>query len=76
MAQELPSRRLLLVEGPDDHHVVRHLRDTHPDMPDFKISARNGFPNLKDAISPEIKVSGRTALGILVDANDDLNARW
>ena len=76
MAQELPSRRLLLVEGPDDHHVVRHLRDTHPDMPDFEISERNGFPNLKDAIGPEIKVSGRTALGILVDANDDLNARW
>lgn len=45
-------------------------------MPDFSISDKNGFPNLKAAISPEIKVPGRTALGILVDANDDCNARW
>ena len=45
-------------------------------MPDFEISDKKGFPKLRDAIGPELKVSGRTALGILVDANDDFNARW
>ena len=45
-------------------------------MPAFAISDKNGFPNLKAAIGPEIKVPGRTALGILVDANDDVAARW
>ena len=45
-------------------------------MPDFDISNKGGFPNLKAAIGPEIMVAGRMALGILVDANEDLDARW
>ena len=76
MTEALPPSRLLLVEGADDEHVVRHLCDLQPDMPDFAVSDKRGFPNLKDAIGPEIKVPGRTALGIMVDANDDLHARW
>ena len=76
MAQEQPPSRLLLVEGVDDRHVVQHLCSLQRDMPDFAISDKQGFPRLKDAIGPEIKVAGRTALGILVDANDDLAARW
>ena len=71
-----PPKQLLLVEGADDEHVVRHLRGRQPDMPDFEISDKKGFPNLRDAIRPELKAPGRTALGILVDANDDFNARW
>ncbi len=43
-------------------------------MPDFAISDKKGFPNLKAAIRPEIKVPGRMALGILVDADDELAA--
>ena len=74
--EDLPPPRLLLVEGEDDRHVVRHLRDRQPDMPQFDICDKRGFPNLRDSIGPEIKAPGRTALGILVDANDDLTARW
>ena len=70
MADDLPPSRLLLVEGADDEHVVRRLCDRQQNMPDFDIDKR-GFPNLKAAIGPEIKAPGRTALGILVDANDD-----
>lgn len=76
MAEDLPPRRLLLVEGVDDEHVVRHLCRRHPNMPDFTIRDKKGFLQLRDAIGPEIKVAGRSALGILVDANDDLDARW
>lgn len=76
MAGEVPASRVLLVEGADDEHVVRHLRTCHPDMPEFDIIDKNGFPNLKRAIAPEIKVSGRAALGILVDANHHRTGRW
>ena len=76
MAQGPPPSRLLLVEGADDEHVVRHLCSREPSIPNFAISDKKGFPRLKDAISPEIKVAGRTALGILVDADDDVDARW
>ena len=75
MADDLPPPRLLLVEGADDEHVVRQLCSRQTNMPHFDICDKRGFPNLKASIGPEIKASGRTALGILVDANDDLTAR-
>lgn len=76
MAGELPPRRVLLVEGVSDKHVVRHLRDRHSDVPQFEILDKGGFPDLCGAIGPEIKASGRLAVGILTDANDDPAARW
>ena len=76
MADDLPPRRVLLVEGPDDKHVVQHLCRRHADMPAFDILDKGGFTNVKSAIGPEIKVSGRTALGILVDANRHPARRW
>ena len=48
----------------------------HADLPAFDILDKGGFPNVKSAIGPEIKVSGRTALGILVDANRHPARRW
>ena len=78
MAGESEPARVLLVEGVDDKHVVKHLRNhqDHPDVPEFDILDKKGYPNLADAIGLEIKVSGRVAVGILADANDDLDGRW
>ena len=45
-------------------------------MPAFDISDKDGIDRLLDSISPEIKVSGRKSLGILVDANDEPANRW
>ena len=67
---------VLLVEGPDDKHVVRHLSNLHEEMPEFCVLNKEGINNLLQDIGLEILVSGRKAVGILVDANDDLNARW
>ena len=76
MANDLPSSRVLLVEGPDDRHVVQHLCKRQQEMPTFAIISKDGDPRLTRAIRPEMKVSGRTALGILADANADPQARW
>ena len=43
MAGELPPRRVLLVEGADDKHVVQHLCQLCADMPAFEIIDKNGF---------------------------------
>ena len=75
-AEDLPPERVLLVEGVDDEAVVWHLRERHQPMPAFDILNKRGFPKLHDAIGPEMKVSGRRAVGILADANDDPRARW
>lgn len=67
---------LLLVEGPDDKHVVRHLSDRFAEMPEFCVSHKEGIDTLLGDIGLELQAPGRAALGIVVDANDDLDARW
>ena len=68
--------RVLLVEGQDDEHVVRHLCLRSQPMPLFHIENKLNVDTLLDSIKQEVRVPGRKAVGILVDANDDLNARW
>ena len=67
---------VLLVEGLDDKHVVRHLSDRQEETPIICIFDKGGIEGLLEDIGLELRVSGRRVLGILVDANDDLNARW
>ena len=67
---------LLLVEGTDESHVIRCLRDRSEGMPSFDVAHKGGIGPLLEAIYPEVMMSGRSALGILVDANDDRQARW
>ena len=70
------SDHVLLVEGQDDKHVVRHLCHRHESTPSFSISDKDNITQLLESIGPEINVSGRQAVGILVDANDDVTGRW
>ena len=73
---EAPPAKLLLVEGPDDKHVVEHLRRRLASDLAFRCEDKGGIGPLLDAIDVEIATDGRVALGILMDANDDLAARW
>ena len=71
--------RVLLVEGQDDFHVVEHLRRrywTDDDAPSFETIIKNNDVELLKSISGEIKTEGREAIGILIDTDDDLTARW
>lgn len=68
--------RLLLVEGPNDKHVVWQICNRHPALPDFYIHDRNGVNAVLDSIGSELIVPGRQALGILVDSDDSLQSRW
>lgn len=70
------SDRVLLVEGQDDDHVIRHLCDRAGLLRDFSIVQRGGFSDLSRSIPVELAAPGRLALGVVVDANDDPAARW
>lgn len=71
-----PPPRVLLVEGPDDKHVVKHLcRGTDLENR-FNIDDKGGKDPLLAAIRNEVRVSGREALGILLDADNDVQSRW
>ena len=67
---------MLLVEGPDDEHVVAHLCARSGLARNFDIGQKGGFPELSKSIPVELAAPGRSALGVVVDANDNPAARW
>ena len=70
------SPNVLLVEGTDDEHVVKHIRCQSQQMPDFEIINKGGINALLESIRVEARVPSLATLGILVDADDDVNGRW
>lgn len=75
-SREADPTKLLLVEGSDDVQVVRQLVDHNSPHMRFEIWQRQGIDNLLRAIPLQYLVQGRVALGILVDADDNLQFRW
>ena len=78
---ESPTR-VLLVEGSDEHHVIDQIRNRlarqrlEP-LPEFSTSSQGGVERLLDAIEyGYVNAPGLSALGVIVDANDDPQARW
>ena len=65
-----------MVEGRDDERVVQSICEVHSDSPSFQILIKEGIDPLLKSISIELKVDDREAIGILADANNDINARW
>lgn len=75
-ASRTAGPRLLLVEGADDEHVVRHLLEQTHGTLNFDIEQLGGVARIRAEIEAQAKVPGRTVLGIVVDANSDAAARW
>ena len=67
---------VLLVEGEDDRHVIRHLCNRSEKDWKFEIRLGEGWESLREAIGAEIKAPRRKVIGIIVDADDDVGARW
>ena len=78
---ESPTR-VLLVEGSDEYHVIEQLRKrlarrSLEPLPEFSTRSQGGVQRLLDAIEyGYVNAPGLSALGIIVDANDDRQARW
>ena len=68
--------RLLLVEGPDDEHVICHLYQRAGFAVDFAVKAKGSVEQVVRNIRNEALAPGRVSLGIVVDANDKLSVRW
>ena len=80
-ASSQQQARVLLVEGQNDKHVVlqlvnRRFSGDNETAPEFYIKDMEGVQPLLDVIGAEIIAPNRQAVGILVDADDDINARW
>src|ERR1043166_4519017 len=72
------ARRLLLVEGSDDVHVVKHLCNAHGIPIDFEFSDVHdgGVERLLSQIPIRLKESEIENLGIIIDADEDAAGRW
>lgn len=73
----MADRLLLVVEGPDDKHVVYALVTRHNFKPEFKVQDEGGYETLFERLSPRLKPgSDLERFGIVVDADTDVLARW
>lgn len=68
--------RLLVVEGVNDKHVVRQIVGREQRIAAFEIAGAGGIEPLLDGIEARVNFTGRIALGIVADANNDIDARW
>lgn len=75
--------RVLLVEGREEQYVLPELLElagvTWPvDDPPVYVHQTDGVVNLldRDSLDTELHASGLLALGIIVDADQDLQVRW
>jgi hypothetical protein len=67
---------VLLVEGKDDEHVLYSLLEHHAVPEVFTIKNKDGITNILESLDVEIDASGLERIGIVVDADLDLDARW
>ena len=73
----MANRNILLVEGPDDEHVIRHICGNRgiPNLDDIK--PHGGADELLRVISTSLALSEQgDTFGIIIDADTDLAARW
>ena len=70
------ASRVLLVEGNDDRHVLYALLKAH-DVPDnFNVESMDGVDRLIDSMAVRLKARNEERLGLLLDADENLDARW
>jgi hypothetical protein len=73
----MASISALWVEGKDDQHVVLSLLEHHQVPEVFKVIDRKGVENLLDALRVQLAQGSDVArIGIVVDADMDVEARW
>jgi hypothetical protein len=66
----------LLVEGNDDKHVILALCKKYQICENFDIIDCKGIDNLLKQIPLTFKTSGIETIGIIIDADEDLQSRW
>ena len=71
------DRLLLLVESPDDKHVFLAILNRHHFEPEFSVLDEGGIETLLARLSIRLKPgTDLERLGVVVDADADVQARW
>ena len=72
----MADRFRILVEGRDGEYVLSRLLNHHNISEQIDIKNKNGIDNLLETLKQEFKASDLERLGIIVDADADIAARW
>jgi hypothetical protein len=72
----MPAKRILLVEGVDDEHVIKHLCGTRGVGMLDEIKQQGSVRKLLDQFPVRLKESDLVALGLVVDADEEIAGRW
>lgn len=72
----MEKTRILLVEGKDDEHVIKALCQKHEIPETFEIISCEGIENLFESLPVRLKTSGIEAIGVIMDADEDINRLW
>lgn len=68
------QKKVLLVEGINDKHVIRNLLRIH-EIEDIEIRDKEGISNILATLKTEVDAN-EDFLGIVVDANSSIDSRW
>jgi hypothetical protein len=68
-AGDASSRRVLLVEGPDDFHLLNHLLDQHGLADQFDLVQSGGNEQVFTSLRTRLKFPSLERLGIMLDAD-------
>lgn len=72
----MSARRILLVEGTDDKHVIMHICGNRGVQKLDEIAPQESVERLLDNFPVRLKESDLEVLGIVLDADTDLHGRW
>lgn len=71
------ARRIVMVEGKDDEHVIKHLCGNRGIPPCLTLKSHDGVEDLLDAIPVQLKATNDgDVVGVVLDADDNAQARW
>jgi hypothetical protein len=75
-SDEMAARKILLVEGSDDEHVLKHLCGQRGVQNLDEITPLGNAERLLESFPVRLKESDVEALGVVIDANSDIASRW
>lgn len=71
----MSKSKAILVEGKDDESVITHLL-SNKQRNNVEILRKGDDKKVLESIVSELNISGRKALGIVIDANSSYDIRW
>ena len=73
----MADKKILLVEGPDDEHVLKHICGNRG-IPELdEVESQDGVENLIESLGVRLTLSEEgDVIGVVIDADTDISARW